>query len=65
VSHESNPARELAARRRVVEHACEYCGRRFEGLVWARFCCAKCRAMSHYFAKRAKQAALRAGQAAK
>lgn len=41
-------AAEYAARRQIVEHTCEVCGKSFRGTTRARYCSSACRQRAHY-----------------
>jgi hypothetical protein len=49
----SEAARFLAARRRRVEAACAFCGRRFEGTTRRRYCSRTCANKAYYQAHKA------------
>jgi hypothetical protein len=49
----SEAARFLAARRRRVEAACAFCGRRFEGTTRRRYCSRSCANKAYYQAHKA------------
>lgn len=50
----SRPARALAALRKRIRHACAMCGKTFNAIKTARYCCNACRQKAKYRRNRAK-----------